>query len=252
MHQPVLAYSQNFNNQLSRRERKLLKKQAKIHNHQNHSLQLKTVQPKTKNQQRVWSEYKRGQNLLCHGVAGTGKTFLSIYLALEDILSGAHEQLTIIRSVVPTRDMGFLPGNQAQKSKVYEGPYYSICNELFGRGDAYELLKLKGMIKFTSTSFIRGHTIENNVVLVDECQNMTFHELDTIITRLGRNCKIIFCGDFRQSDLQREEDRSGLRRFMNVIKSMKGMSGIEFEQDDIVRSSFVKEYIISKLKNGIV
>ena len=109
-----------------------------------------------------------------------------------------------------------------------------------------------GMIKFTSTSFIRGHTIENNVVLVDECQNMTFHELDTIITRLGRNCRIIFCGDFRQSDLQKEEDRSGLRRFMQVIKTMKGMSGIEFEQDDIVRSSFVKEYIISKLNYGIV
>ena len=252
MHTPVLAYSQSFHNQLSRREKKLLRKQSKIHNQQNQSLQLKTINPKTKNQSRVWNEYQRGQNLLCHGVAGTGKTFLSIYLALQSILEQQFKRLTIIRSVVATRDMGFLPGNQAQKSKVYEGPYYSICNELFGRGDAYELLKLKDMIKFTSTSFIRGTTIENNVILVDECQNMTFHELDTIITRLGRNCRIIFCGDFRQSDLQKEEDRNGLRKFMNVIKNMKGMSGVEFEQDDIVRSSFVKEYIISKLNYGIV
>ena len=252
MQQPVLAYSQSFHSQLSRRERKLLKKQAKLHNQNNHSLQLKPVVPKTKNQVRVCNEFNKGQNLLCHGVAGTGKTFLSIGLALKAIMDQEYNRLTIIRSVVPTRDMGFLPGNQAQKSKVYEGPYFSICNELFGRGDAYELLKLKDKIKFTSTLFIRGTTIENNVVLVDECQNMTFHELDTIITRLGKNCRIIFCGDFRQSDLQKEEDRSGLRKFMQVIKKMKGMSGIEFEQDDIVRSSFVKEYIISKLNYGIV
>ena len=251
MQQPVLAYSQSFHSQLSRRERKLLKKQAKLHNQNNHSLQLKPVVPKTKNQVRVCNEFNKGQNLLCHGVAGTGKTFLSIGLALKAIMDQEYNRLTIIRSVVPTRDMGFLPGNQAQKSKVYEGPYFSICNELFGRGDAYDVVKNKNFVEFMSTSYVRGTTLSDCVVIVDECQNLTFHELDSVITRAGHNCRIVFCGDFRQTDLLRENEKRGIMDFINVVGNMRSFDLIEFNEEDIVRSELVKEYILSKLKNGI-
>ena len=188
------------------------------------------------------------------GPAGTGKTFISLYLALSDILEGYGDQrsVTIVRSVVPTRDMGYLPGNQKEKSKVYEAPYSNICSELFGRGDAYEVLKGRGMIDFVTTSFVRGITMSNTTVIVDECQNLTFHELDSIITRLGDNSRIIFCGDFRQSDLVRDEERKGVLTFMQILSRMKGFASVEFEEDDIVRSKLVKEYIISKVRSGIV
>ena len=156
----------------------------------------------------------------------------------------------MVRSVVPTRDMGFLPGNQKEKQRVYEQPYMSIATELFGRGDAYEVLKGKGLIDFISTSFVRGVTLDNCVVIVDECQNMTFHELDSVITRMGHNCRVIFCGDYRQSDLLRDSEKKGLKDFMRVLGTMKHFDIIEFTEDDIVRSPLVKEYIIAKLKNG--
>ena len=144
--------------------------------------------------------------------------------------------------------MGFLPGNQKEKSKVYEAPYYSICSELFNRGDAYDILKQKGIIQFNTTSFIRGLTLNDSIVIVDECQNMTWHELDSVITRLGENTRIIFCGDFRQSDFRWDDEKEGLHDFMRVIKRMKSFNFVEFDKDDIVRSDVVKEYIISKLE----
>ena len=148
--------------------------------------------------------------------------------------------------------MGYLPGNQKEKSKVYEAPYANICSELFGRGDAYEVLKGRGLIDFITTSFVRGITLNNTTVIVDECQNLSFHELDSIITRLGDNSRIIFCGDFRQSDLIRDEERKGVLTFMQILSKMRGFASVEFEEDDIVRSKLVKEYIISKVRNGIV
>jgi len=253
MKHPVLAYTNELVHHLTRKERKALRREARTSkSKQNHSLELRRVEPKTRNQSRIWNEYARGQNILAHGVAGTGKTFISVYLAIKDILQQKYHDLTIVRSVVPTRDMGFLPGSAAKKSEIYEGPYKGICSDIFQRGDAYDILKGKGMVNFTSTSFIRGITIEDSVVLVDECQNMTFHELDTIITRLGRNCKVLFCGDFRQSDLKFDDEKNGLKSFMSIIKRMKQFTGVEFDEEDIVRSGLVKDYIISKLNYGII
>ena len=157
----------------------------------------------------------------------------------------------MVRSVVPTRDMGFLPGNAKEKSKIYESPYYSICTDLFGRGDAYDVLKNKNIVEFISTSYVRGITLNDSIVIVDECQNLTFHELDSIITRLGRNSRLILCGDFRQTDLWRETEKRGIVNFMKVLRSMSSFDQIEFEKEDIVRSTLVKEYILSKLSNGI-
>ena len=215
---------------------------------------LKHFEPLTKNQRLSFDAYDAGKNLMLHGIAGTGKSFISMYLALKQVLTenGAFKKIVIVRSVVPTRDMGFLPGNSKEKAKVYEAPYYAICTELFGRGDAYEYLKSKGIVEFISTSFIRGITLNDTIIIVDEMANMTLHELDSVITRVGKNCRIIFCGDFRQSDFIKKQDKDGLMDFMRIIERMKSFIFVDFIEQDIVRSSMVKDYIIMKDRLGIV
>ena len=214
---------------------------------------LKRVHPLTDNQKKTFDAFHSGKHLMLHGMAGTGKTFLSMYLAIKDLIGGTSEQekIYVVRSVVPTRDMGFLPGSQKEKMKVYEAPYYAICSELFERGDAYDILKQKNAIEFMSTSFVRGTTLNNCYVIVDEINNMTFHELDSVITRIGKNCRVIFCGDFRQSDLSREQERNGLKEFIKVIDRLSDFDYIDFLEADIVRSKLVKEYIIARQKLGL-
>jgi len=206
---------------------------------QNDHFTLEDIEPMTRNQVRV---FESESHMVLHGQAGTGKTFLSLYLALDDIFKKEFNKLVIIRSAVPTRDMGFLPGNDKEKSEIYEAPYRDIFTELLGRGDAYNTMKAKGAVEFKTTSFVRGTTIRDSVILVDECQNMTLHELDSIITRVGDNCRIIFCGDFRQSDLK----SNGLKSFFKILKSMEEFDFIEFDLDDIVRSGLVKDYLKAK------
>ena len=206
---------------------------------------LKEIEPLTKSQVAVFDSYK---NLMSHGCAGTGKTFISLYLALDDLQKEEYSRIVLVRSAVPTREMGFLPGTEDEKSKVYEAPYVSIMQELFSRGDnPYGQLKQKGVINFLTTSYIRGTTFNDSVIIVDECQNMTFHELDSIITRVGKNCRIIFCGDFFQSDLK----SSGLKDFMKIIKGMYEFDFVEFGIPDIVRSDFVRSYLTEKYTKGI-
>lgn len=196
--------------------------------------------PLTLNQEKV---FKSSRNQVLHGCAGTGKTFTASYLAYEGLISGKYSKLVYIRSCVATRDIGFLPGNESEKTGVYEAPYITIATELFGRGDAYEYLKKKGMVEFRSTSFARGITIKDAVVIVDECQNMTFHELDTIMTRFGKGTRYFFCGDFRQSDLK----ENGLKKFFDILKELgKDFEYTEFEESDIVRHDLVKRYIIAR------
>ncbi len=207
-------------------------------------LSLAEIEPLTKNQLEAFESDK---NLILHGIAGTGKTFISCYLAFDDMVKGVYNNLVIIRSAVPTRDIGFLPGSEKEKASVYEEPYKEIALELFQRGDAYEILKTKGLVHFMTTSFVRGITLKDAVIMVDECQNMSFHELDSIITRVGTNCRVIFCGDFRQSDLK----TNGLESFMEILKNMGAFDFIDFEIKDIVRSEFVKDYIIAKTELGL-
>jgi phosphate starvation-inducible PhoH-like protein len=160
---------------------------------------------------------------------------------------GIYDKLVIIRSAVPTRDMGFLPGTEKEKASVYEEPYKDIANELFQRGDAYGIMKQKNLVEFMTTSFIRGITLRDAVIIIDECQNMSFHELDSIITRMGENCRVIFCGDFRQADLK----QNGMKDFMQILKRMELFDFIDFQVEDIVRSDFVKSYIIAKNELGL-
>ena len=218
-----------------------MKKRNRGQQAQNMNLRLQEIEPLTKNQ---LAAFESNNNLVMHGLAGTGKTFISSYLAYDDIEKGYADTLIIIRSAVPTRDIGFLPGSEKEKSAVYEEPYKDVATHLFDRGDAYEIMKQKNIVQFMTTSFIRGITLRNAVIIVDECQNMSFHELDSIITRVGENCRIMFCGDFRQSDLKRNE----LLSWLKVLERMEEFDFIEFGVDDIVRSEFVKKYIIAKME----
>jgi phosphate starvation-inducible protein PhoH len=218
-----------------------------------YSLLLDDFYPMTENQKRAYKAYKAGHNLLLHGLPGTGKTYIAMHFALKDVLSSEndYEKVYIVRSTVPTRDQGFLPGKKQDKEAVYEAPYIKNAKKMFGNKDAYARLKQQGQLEFMSTSYIRGDTFDNCIMVVDEINNMTGHELDSVITRVGENCRIIFCGDGRQSDFVKESDRSGLRDFMRVLDEMSSFHYTEFEVDDIVRSGLVKEYIIAKHKLNV-
>lgn len=209
---------------------------------------LRQIKPLTTTQEEVFQEFFQNQNLVLHGVAGTGKTFVSLYLALNEILraSASYDKIIILRSVVPSRDIGFLPGSLKEKTEIYEEPYKIICNELFQRGDGYDNLRQKHVIEFCVTSFLRGLTFNNCIIIVDEMQNMSYQELTTIITRVGDNCRIVFCGDYEQTDLHKEKEREGLKHFINIIKEMNEFTFIQFNYHDIVRSPLVKNFIIAE------
>jgi phosphate starvation-inducible protein PhoH len=213
---------------------------------------MRQIKPLTPTQDDLFQSYQEGYNLAAIGTAGTGKTMCATYLALKDVLEkGEYEKVVIIRSAVQTREQGFVPGTLQQKEAIFEIPYIDIVNDLFNRRDAYQVLKQKEMIKFTTSSNIRGLTFDNSVIIVDECQSMNYHELDTIITRVGESSKIIFCGDTKQDDLATTKNRadvSGLYDFLKVLNAISSFDIIKFGVEDIVRSGLVKEYIIAKEK----
>tara|TARA_R100001163_G_C5037042_1_gene175992 strand:+ start:160 stop:906 length:747 start_codon:yes stop_codon:yes gene_type:complete len=242
---------------LTKRQKRVLRQQGLLDESNRVSSKFRLIDLESKfnltsTQQQVIDAYDNGNHLVLHGLAGTGKTFLSTYLALGEIQDGVYEKLHIIRSAVPTRDIGFLPGNSRQKIQVYEDPYRQICSELYGRGDAYEILTQKNYVEFVSTSFIRGTTFRNSIILVDEINNMNFHELDSVITRVGPNCRIILCGDYRQTDLRSSDERAGLKQFLKILNNIESFTHFEFGIEDIVRSGIVKEYIIGKTEAGYV
>lgn len=206
------------------------------------------VEPLTPNQVRAFKAYEQNKSLVLAGSAGTGKTFMALSLALEDVLDKetSYDKLVIVRSIVPTRDIGFLPGNEEEKKDAYTGPYRSALTELFEDPEAYEKLKNSHKVEFLSTSFIRGMTLQNSVVVIDEMQNLNFHELDSVITRIGQNCKFIMCGDYYQSDFDKDRDRNGILKFLEIIEQLRNFEVIEFTWEDIVRSDFVRDYIMTK------
>lgn len=231
------------------------RKKAKQHQQkQNTGISLNRITPLTNNQKLVFDAYEADKNILMMGSAGTGKTFLGIYLALREILSGKSQatKIMIIRSDTQTKNMGFLPGNKTEKTKVFEAPYYGIFAELCGRADAYDILKNKKTVSFESTSFLRGLTLTDTIVVMDEYQNATLHELDSVITRIGENSKIIFCGDSRQNDLVNDRNlKSGVVDFSRILSKMDSFETIIFGVDDIVRSGLVREYLMTRENLGI-
>jgi predicted ribonuclease YlaK len=203
---------------------------------------LETIKSLTESQTLAIEDFEDGYNLFLYGYAGTGKTYLGLGLGLDAVVNKkTHERVVIFRNVVPTRDMGFLPGSQKDKAAVYEQPYIENCAKLFGRSDAYSWLKTKKMVEFSTTSFIRGITLDNCIILIDEFQNMSWPEFYSLLTRVGRNSRIIICGDIRQKDLTKET--SCFAKFMKV--ELGSFSDIEFGKEDIVRGNFAKEFIIA-------
>jgi phosphate starvation-inducible protein PhoH len=213
---------------------------------------LKTFEPLTENQKKFFDAYKRGDYFMAlHGVAGTGKTFIALYKAIEEVLdkSTFFNKIIVVRSAVQSREIGHLPGGADEKLEIYQQPYRQICETLFGRRDAWQRLEEQGYVEFISTSFIRGMSFDDAIIIVDEIQNMNFEEIDTVMTRVGYRSKIIWCGDYRQTDLRRANDKSGLLKFFDIAYHMQSFTRIEFTVDDIVRSSLVKDYILAKLKH---
>ena len=220
---------------------------------------LLEIKPLTPAQEKVFDAWEKNKHLFLFGAAGTGKSFITMYLALKDILDeqSPYNKLYIVRSLVPTREIGFLPGDHEDKANLYQIPYKNMVRYMFEMPDdasfemLYSNLKAQDTVSFWSTSFIRGTTIDNAIVLVDESENLNFHELDSIITRLGVNSKIIFAGDAAQSDLIKAHEKTGIMDFKKIIDDMSEFESIEFGIDDIVRSGLVKSYLISKINLGI-
>jgi phosphate starvation-inducible protein PhoH len=228
-----------------RRQKKILK----------HNFNLAEIKPLTDNQENAFHANGSNKHLLLYGVAGTGKTFLASYFALGDLLVGIAKKIIIVRSAVTTRDQGFLPGTLQEKMALYEAPYREIFAELCGgRRDVYDLLKKKDYLEFMSTSFIRGVTFDDAIIIVDEVQNCTDHEINSILTRVGKNTRVILCGDHRQDDLKmtgKKNQVSGIENLIRIARAMNSFSLIEFSVNDIVRSGFVREYIIARINLGL-
>lgn len=215
--------------------------------------QLKSIKPLTENQARTFEAYNEEKNLILSGSAGTGKSFLALHLGLKEILSAGsyYKRIVIIRSAVPSRDLGFVPGTLEEKSKIYQEPYINIVNELVGRGDAWQFLLNKEIIEFQTTSFLRGLTFNDCIIIFDEFQSATFHEIDSVLTRIGENCRFILCGDHAQNDLNIKREKSGFVDAVNILVSIDGVEQINFTIDDVVRSGFVKKYLTQKDKMGL-
>ena len=219
---------------------------------------MRNIEPLTENQELLWEKYAEGKNLVSYGCAGTGKTFCLLYNALKEVLTEdtPYEKVYLVRSLVATREIGFLPGTHEDKSFLYQIPYRNMVKHMFSMYSdkefetLYEDLQRQETISFWSTSFLRGTTLDNAIVIVDEFQNLNFHELDSIITRVGENSKIMFAGDATQTDLQKVTERTGILDFMQILEGMPEMSKIEFNIEDIVRSGLVRSYLVSKINQG--
>ena len=216
---------------------------------------LLDIEPLTDNQKKLFDAYAEGKNIVAYGAAGTGKTFITLFNALMDVFNPEtpYEKIYIVRSLVSTREIGFLPGDHEDKSSLYQIPYKNMVKYMFQMPSdsdfemLYGNLKSQETISFWSTSFIRGTTFDNAIIIIDEYQNLNFHELDSIITRVGENSKICFCGDATQTDLQKSNEKNGIHDFMKILRIMPSFELIEFGLDDIVRSGIVKEYLVAKM-----
>ena len=210
--------------------------------------EIEPIEPYTENQQKAFNDWNNGHNLVMVGSAGTGKTFLALHFALKELMENptTYRKVMILRSIVPTRDAGHLPGTKEEKEEPYKLPYKNLCAQIFGYEGAYGKLSTTCRLEFETTSYIRGATFDQTILVIDEMQNMNFHELDSVITRVGNDCRIIFCGDHKQTDFKYNDDKEGIIKFLSIIETMRAFRVVEFGWADIVRSDFVRDYIMTK------
>jgi predicted ribonuclease YlaK len=215
---------------------------------QSQHFSVKRIKPLTENQGKTFDAYEEGNHLVLSGSAGSGKSFLAMYLGLKDVLTenSHYNKIIIIRSAVPSRDLGFVPGSLEEKAKIYQEPYMNIVNEIIGRGDAWHFLMHKEIVQFQTTSFLRGLTFSDCIIVFDEFQSATFHEIDTVLTRVGDNCRFMLCGDFNQNDLNIKKEKSGFTDIIRILDKLENISHIKFGIEDVVRSGFVKDYLQAK------
>lgn len=210
--------------------------------------ELEPFNPLTVNQTAAYEGWQSGKNLVLSGSAGTGKTFLALYFAFSEMLKDPlkYHQVMIVRSMVSTRETGHLPGTKEEKEEPYKLPYKNLCDQIFGYDGAYMKLSTTNKLKFETTSYIRGATFDQTILVVDEMQNMNFHELDSVITRVGNDCRVIFAGDYKQTDFKNQDEKNGILQFISIIELMSSFNVTQFEWADIVRSDFVRDYIMTK------
>jgi len=214
-----------------------------------YSNNIKNIQPITNSQVEAYDNWENGNNLILSGAAGSGKTFIALYLAIQELIKNRKKRLVIVRSVVPTRDIGFLPGTQEEKEAAYLSPYIGVISEIFNNNPSLFAYFIKsGTIEFLTTSFIRGITLRDAIIVVDEFQNCNFHELDSIITRVGKGSRVIFSGDYFQSDFTNKRDKQGIGEFIKILETLQYFKKVEFTWEDCVRSGMVREYLMKKEK----
>lgn len=211
---------------------------------------MKSINPMTRNQQRVFDLWEDDYNITLAGSAGTGKSLCTIYLALQEILgtidNRKYDKLIIIRSAVASRDLGFLPGSLEEKMEVYEQPYMQIFDFLFKKKNQYKFMKEAGLVEFHSTAYLRGTTFDNCIIILDEAASLNYHEISTVITRVGTNAKIITIGDTKQNDLiYKKNDTSGFAKFLEISNRMPSMRNVYFNIQDVCRSGLVKEFLVA-------
>lgn len=208
---------------------------------------IKAIQPLKPRQEDMFHAWYNDKNICAFGSPGTGKTFLALYLAINEVLEKRQQKVIIVRSAVPTREIGFVPGTLEEKISLYEKPYHEIMWELVGRESTYQCMKDAGLIQFETTSFIRGLTWDNCIIIIDEAANMTFHEIDSIMGRAGENARVIMTGDVKQTDLDgsRRNGSQGIEQAIKIYENMNEFELVQFNKYDIVRGDLVKSWIIA-------
>ena len=210
---------------------------------------LNDIAPLTYSQERVFDLWRDDYSMVLSGSAGTGKSLVALFLALQEVLSGKskYKKVIIVRSAVQTREIGHLKGDLSEKTEVYELPYIQLCNDIFCKYNQYKFLKESGIIEFVTTSFVRGLTFKDCIVIADEFQNCNYGEISTVVSRLGNNAKIVLCGDTKQNDLiTKRNEESGMAEFVEISKMIPSFRNVHFTVDDIVRSGLVKEFLMAE------